>query len=526
MHGLKLTGGKTYSARLNIPKDRWQDVGRVYRTKSGIKQEVIRSLQTRDAREAIRRRDKALAEMRAEVDHRLIQAGLKPLHGAWCPEWATEDRIVSDALAARQEIQEQPDTSAEPDLPYTDPDYGRTHQDLQRDAILDLLSDRVDILRSHGADGEAYGSKFLRILDEKETPIGPLLDRWETDRKGIVSASSLALDKTAWRIFAAFVVEHEPTPPTLKDPMAFLKTKGIETLSPRLLGAFPEWLMHTKGLSAKTTSSRISSLKSFWDFCIRKHIISSPNPWDGATTGLKKRALRQDQTKPQRREFSEQELVCILSADPDEGRRWAWGSAIHDLMRLALLTGARENELCSLTIQRIINQDGAKGPLWGISILDSEAKTVNSVRCVPLHPIVRPIIARRLSAAIATGEPDAPLFPECKPGGTGAKRCFYFSKSFTLFRRALLGQDSNDIVNFHSFRKNFGTFMRRAHIAGVPECSLPITQKLMGHAPSTLTEGVYMEKELPWAIYEKAILGMVDKGLPESVLLAAKGKRQ
>lgn len=78
MHGLKLTGGKTYSARLSIPKDRWQDVGRVYRTKSGIKQEVIRSLQTRDAREAIRRRDKALAEMRAEVDHRLIQAGLKP----------------------------------------------------------------------------------------------------------------------------------------------------------------------------------------------------------------------------------------------------------------------------------------------------------------------------------------------------------------------------------------------------------------------------------------------------------------
>ncbi|ANA13378.1 DUF6538 domain-containing protein [Acetobacter oryzifermentans] len=100
MHSLKLTGGKAYSARLSIPKDRWQDVGRVYSTKSGIKQEIIRSLQTRDPKEAIKRRDKALAEMRAEIDRRLTQAGLKPLHGNWCPEWATEDKLVSDVPEA------------------------------------------------------------------------------------------------------------------------------------------------------------------------------------------------------------------------------------------------------------------------------------------------------------------------------------------------------------------------------------------------------------------------------------------
>ncbi|KGB23404.1 Phage integrase [Acetobacter pomorum] len=79
MHGLKLTGGNAYSARLSIPKDRWQDVGRVYSTKSGIKQEIIRSLQTRDPKEAIKRRDKALAEMRAEVDRRLkLRLALNP----------------------------------------------------------------------------------------------------------------------------------------------------------------------------------------------------------------------------------------------------------------------------------------------------------------------------------------------------------------------------------------------------------------------------------------------------------------
>ena len=68
MHGLKRTGGLTWSARLSIPRDRGADVGQAYGTKSGIKQEVIRSLGTRDKHEALRRRDKALAVLRAEVD--------------------------------------------------------------------------------------------------------------------------------------------------------------------------------------------------------------------------------------------------------------------------------------------------------------------------------------------------------------------------------------------------------------------------------------------------------------------------
>ncbi|KFL87664.1 hypothetical protein AmDm5_3080 [Acetobacter malorum] len=40
----------------------------------------------------------------------------------------------------------------------------------------------------------------------------------------------------------------------------------------------------------------------------------------------------------------------------------------------------------------------------------------------------------------------------------------------------------------------------------------------MGHKPQTITETTYMEAEMPWPVYEAAILGMVDKGLPEKVL--------
>ncbi|MEN3166152.1 hypothetical protein [Gluconobacter sp. OJB] len=68
MHGLRRTGGLAYSAHLSIPRDRWADAGKAFGTKTGIKQEVVRSLGTREKQEAIRRRDKALAAMREDLD--------------------------------------------------------------------------------------------------------------------------------------------------------------------------------------------------------------------------------------------------------------------------------------------------------------------------------------------------------------------------------------------------------------------------------------------------------------------------
>ncbi|NVN40514.1 hypothetical protein HUK82_08045, partial [Ameyamaea chiangmaiensis] len=97
-HGLRLTGGKTYAARLSIPRERWADVGRAYGTRTGVRQELVRSTQTRDRHEAIRRRGKVLERLRAEVDAKLAAIGLPPLHGTWCPDWMTEERLVADAL--------------------------------------------------------------------------------------------------------------------------------------------------------------------------------------------------------------------------------------------------------------------------------------------------------------------------------------------------------------------------------------------------------------------------------------------
>ena len=517
-----LKRGNSYYVRFNVPEDRRADVGRVFGAASGKKDDIVRTLGTRDYREALKRRDNALDTIRNEVNAKLTTADLPPLHGEYIPHWwATPEKAVEAGLHYRQQVEQASGAYEQVEglIPGTLAEGCPTSE---RDHVLSVVADLVleESERLPPTEGRWYHNTVMAVVDGTATPMGALLDRWERERDRTISKASRAMDRAAVNHFALYIAEHDAgrSGQAVADPLAYLRATGLESLPLPVLGGFTEWLLDSAELSPKTVGSRVSPLKMFWQWCIQKHIISGPNPWEGATRGLKQQTARL--STPKRREFSESELLVLLMADPDEGRRWAWGAAIRDLMPLALLTGARENELCSLTISRVVNVSGAK--LLGISVTKKDAKTANAVRQIPLHPLVRPIIERRLAAAKATGEPDAPLFPDCKPGGPAMKRGYYFSKRFTEFRRALLGEESEGLVTFHSFRKCFGTFMRRASVAGVSECQLPVVQKLMGHEPKTLTESTYMEQDMQWHVYEAAILGMVDKGVPESVLEALK----
>ena len=63
--------GMTYYVRFIIPKDRWDDC-------EG-KREVVRTLQTRDLKEARKRRSHALEAIKAELNDKLIGRGLQSL---------------------------------------------------------------------------------------------------------------------------------------------------------------------------------------------------------------------------------------------------------------------------------------------------------------------------------------------------------------------------------------------------------------------------------------------------------------
>ncbi|NHN90290.1 site-specific integrase [Acetobacter conturbans] len=485
--------GRTYYARFFIPKDRWLDVGKALKSSTGQRRDVIRTLETRDRKEALRRRGAALEAIRAEVNDKLQAINLKPLHGDWQPQkgWSTPEKAVETAHIYREQIERASD-DYDPLEGGRDEELSESVPETARERMKFVVSDLVmeDAERLPPAEGGRYLRTVMGIVDGTATPIGPLLDRWTRHREETIAKTSLAMDRAAFNLLATYMAqkESERTGAALDGvlPLAFLRSLAIEDMKPRILGGFAEWLMDEAGLAAKTTGSRISPLKAFWDWCIRKHLITGPNgaaainPWTGATTGLKQQASRASRREAKRlREFSGGELMALLQADPDEGgtRRWAWGAAIRDLMRLALFTGARENELCSLTVSRIVmDRESGQAALWGIAVTDEEAKTTNSVRRIPLHPLVRPIIERRLAAALGAVPPlgeaiplgeldepsvrqeltepvaltahhcrlalDAPLFPECKPGRPGRpgdRRGYYFSRACSQLAPAGLG---------------------------------------------------------------------------------------
>ncbi|WP_246091450.1 hypothetical protein [Swingsia samuiensis] len=500
-----------YYVRFIVPKDRWQDVGKVLNSSTGLRRDILKSLQTRHYKEALKLRDAALNTIRQEINHKLIQAGFSPLHGHAVPDWMDEAQFLQEALKARQALQIA--STVEDDQGTEDWPFSESPRDRLLEGMECFLEDQAYRMDQAGQNGQAYASRFEEIALGQHTPFALILDRWMRDRESSTSHSSQSLDRATLNHFARYLA-HSKGLEEPEDLMAFLRQQVVEEIPPRVLGGFVEWLMDVQGLSVKTASNRVTPLKVMWDFAIQKHLLPKPNPWMGATAGLKQRANRQ---KIRLRPFSEEELMALLKADPDEGRRWNWGSAIYDLMRLALLTGARQNELASLTVDRVMTDPHSKGVLWGIRITDQEAKTRNAVRSIPLHPLIQPIIARRLKAADQSN-PNAPLFPECKPGGPGEKRSYYFAKRFPVFRRDVLGVQSDKLVDFHSFRRNFITFFERANAHGVSACTEMVRDRLVGHESRSLAGNTYAAQDLGWDLCTDAILGLVEKGMPQEVV--------
>jgi len=101
--------GQTWYVRLLIPQDRQADVGQAFQTPSDIKEEHVRTLRTRDSREAIKRRDVELLAATHAVNAKLIAAGFLPIHGDYEPRhafaWAEPEVAVAEALEFRKEIE-------------------------------------------------------------------------------------------------------------------------------------------------------------------------------------------------------------------------------------------------------------------------------------------------------------------------------------------------------------------------------------------------------------------------------------
>jgi integrase len=218
------------------------------------------------------------------------------------------------------------------------------------------------------------------------------------------------------------------------------------------------------GQSYNTQRRKLNSLVALWDWLgMRKHVRRGFNPWRGFR--LSKR--RSDVGREVKRPYSDTELLRLLDGTPEY-------PALADLILLALYTGARIEELCSLRRNDVERKSGA----WRISVRKSKTKA--GIRTIAVaHSVPAAILLRRHKAA---KQPADALFPELKPGGYDGKLSWHVSKAFGRYRTA---RGLPAAVDFHSFRRTLITLMENL---GMDQVRIA---RYVGHELPTIAATVY-----------------------------------
>lgn len=221
--------------------------------------------------------------------------------------------------------------------------------------------------------------------------------------------------------------------------------------------AYVDEVLMARDVSMQTRRNFLNTVRQFFDWMEVRDVIKL-NPFD-KTGKLLKDSTRGKEQK--RRPWTPEELSAMLAYVAPEDPLWAFTV-------LGAYTGARREDLCALKV------DAVDGHFLQVR----EGKTAAAVRRVPVHPTIRPLVARLVKTS-----PDGYLLPGLLTGGDDSKRGHYLGKRFSYaLRRAGI---SDPKVVFHAFRNAVLTQMEEA---AVP---LSIRQQIVGHKRRSVTEEVY-----------------------------------
>ncbi|MBM2715840.1 integrase [Mesorhizobium caraganae] len=251
--------------------------------------------------------------------------------------------------------------------------------------------------------------------------------------------------------------------------MDWCKREGLpaflETFSKREAVRFTDAFRATKGRSPVTLNKYLIRLGIYWRWLEKRDAVGA-NVWAGLTYTVP-RVLNEDKERP----FTDAELVKLLSGPGTQ--------QMHDLMRIAALTGARLEAIVDLKIR----------DCQGGTFTFKPQKKEPGARDCPIHSALKAIVQRR----IAGKSPEDDLFPEWPPvrkKDSMRERSFKASNHFTAYRRDVQVEDVRDgkrrsLVNFHSFRR---WFITKAERAGQPESTI---QTVVGQKRASIAFGVY-----------------------------------
>ena len=314
-------------------------------------------------------------------------------------------------------------------------------EDESADALESVLTDKAEDVEADR--GFPVAKQFYDVAAGKAEPLEPLSQTWLAEIEGSVTEQTRAQHKTAINL--------------LLDNLNTATT--VEAVTRRQAGKFISDYLVKSARATKTINRIISSLSSFWSWMFRRG-IARDNVWRGQSLKVdRKRTLRA---------YTEDELVRLLSGTPTGKLSRA---VLPDLIRLGLFTGARINEICSLTVADVQND----------AFMIRDGKTEAATRAIPIHPAITSIVERRITGKSATTY----LFNELTPGGPGGKMSWNVTKRFTAYRRSVGCPDGE--TNFHSLRRTFATALEQA---GVMQ---NVAEELLGHKKQGMSFGLYSE---------------------------------
>jgi integrase len=428
-----------------------QEIPRSLRPAFNGKRRLIRSLHTPDLHLAVARRHAVLADFQRQFESARVRR--------------THDPIMQSALEWRDAIDrlERGDLSQFHTTRPADP--GMTPQENALAVAYAVVDDEADRIEHGGRilpfDDDVPGKPgdpaaaqaFRNIATGRATPLEPFIDSWLAEQD--IEARSKGDHRRAVKELLAWIASER-------------LAQTIEVFDRRTAGRYVTHLLSAGLDRQKTVTKRLWSLSRLWAWLESKGYTEG-NPWRGHDVGRTGRSARD---KQQERPFTPDELRALLAGNARQPLR--------DMMRLALLSGARIEELSLLRVKDIDTADGT------MSLL-ADPKTPSSRRIVPIHSAVRNAVDARMKGR----EANAFLFPELGPAPKeGRQRSMALSKAFGRYR-VRVGVDDKapgqrrGLVNFHSFRR---TFVTLAEHAGQPES---IIRSVVGHKRPGMTLGVY-----------------------------------
>lgn len=408
--------GNTYYARVKVPRTLQRTVKQTH---------LRRSLKTSSRAEANLRKHAVVSEIKAEL------AALRSNPPA--------DGIpfsLAEARAFRAQLEQV-----------------RLHGDDDEVETLEIaasdFAERME--RLHGTE---RASRWYRVATASGENLKELHDRWlsVSDYK----ESTKAGHRKALQEVLTYMRNEEARP---------------EDVTQKVAIAYIDHDLMERGLAHATIRDRLVSLGGFWKWLASRGAVRGGiNPWAGHKISKK----QNPGTRPPKRGYTDAEVVRLLKGN-ETVKRWPTYSYLPDLIILGLFTGAREEELCSLTAAQV---EASRGH-YVFKIKD--AKTKAGIRYVAVtHPAPVAVLKRRLKGLSEAAQ----VFPELTPGGLDDKLSSSAVKAYGRYRRACEVPDGTD---FHSFRRSVVTVLERA---GVSQVSIA---RFVGHKVGTLAADTYSD---------------------------------